>query len=101
MSALNKLMGRGIISPFVHGRVGVGPCHGAIPAGIIRVPSPRRGCGFLSSGEPRRLPLWASHRSKVQVGGCTDCALAATTARAFSVILWRGHEHEGSRSWKS
>jgi hypothetical protein len=36
--------------------------------------------------------LWASHRNKIEVGGCTDCVLAATTAAASSAIL--GHEHE-------
>jgi hypothetical protein len=38
------------------------------------------------------LALWASHRNKIEVGGCTDCVLAATTAAASSAIL--GHEHE-------
>jgi hypothetical protein len=65
----------------------------------------RQARGFLPGRSPerRRLPLWASPRSKIRVGRCTDCALAATTAAAFSVILRREHEHEheGSRSWKS
>jgi hypothetical protein len=36
-----------------------------------------------------RTGLWASHRNKIDVGGCTDCALAATTAAASSAILGR------------
>jgi hypothetical protein len=35
--------------------------------------------------------LWASHRNKIEVGGCTDCVLAATTAAAASAILEREH----------
>jgi hypothetical protein len=34
-----------------------------------------------------RLRLWASHRNKIEVGCCTDCALAATTAAFSSGIL--------------
>ena len=32
-------------------------------------------------------PLWASHCHKIEVGGCPDCVLAATTAAASSAIL--------------
>lgn len=42
------------------------------------------------SGVARRATaaaVWASHCGKIRVGRCTDCALAATTAAAFSVIL--------------
>jgi hypothetical protein len=42
--------------------------------------------------------LWASHRSKIEVGGCTDCVLAATTTAASSAILRFEHERERSRS---
>jgi hypothetical protein len=33
------------------------------------------------------LRLWASHRNKIEVGCCTGCALAATTAASSSAIL--------------
>jgi hypothetical protein len=35
--------------------------------------------------------VWASHRNKIEVGGCTDCVLAATTGAASSAILERDH----------
>jgi hypothetical protein len=31
--------------------------------------------------------VWASYRDEIEVGGCTDCVLAATTAAAVSAIL--------------
>src|SRR3954452_18067697 len=34
--------------------------------------------------------LWASHCNKIEVGGCTDCVLAATTSAA----AWAIHERE-------
>jgi hypothetical protein len=33
--------------------------------------------------------LWASHRTEIQVGGCTACVLAATTTATVSAILGR------------
>jgi predicted component of type VI protein secretion system len=31
--------------------------------------------------------VWASYRNEIEVGGCTDCVLAATTSAACSAIL--------------
>lgn len=35
--------------------------------------------------------MWASHCNKIEVGGCVDCVLAATTGAASSAILERDH----------
>jgi hypothetical protein len=35
--------------------------------------------------------VWASHRNKIEVGGCMDCVLAATTGAAASGILEGDH----------
>ena len=58
---------------------------------------PARGCPYLDERarrdlvpQPpghRPLPLWAGHRSKIEVGSCTVCALAGTTATTSSAIL--------------
>jgi hypothetical protein len=44
-----------------------------------------------AKGGSLAVRLWASHRNKIEVGGCTDCALAAMTAAASSAILEREH----------
>jgi hypothetical protein len=41
-----------------------------------------------------RLGLWASHDTKIEVGGSIDCVLAATTALASSAILGE-HKRKG------
>jgi len=42
-----------------------------------------------------RLRLWASHRNKIDAGGCTSYVLAATTAAASLAIL--GCEHTNAK----
>jgi hypothetical protein len=50
-----------------------------------------RGVPQTGKGGSPTVRLWASHYNKFDVGGCTDCALAATTAAACSAILEREH----------
>jgi len=40
-----------------------------------------------AGGRQSAARLWASHRDEIEVGGCTGCVLAATTAAASSAIL--------------
>src|SRR3954470_20008848 len=53
-------------------------------------PAMNRGV-FTGVPDAMSRPVWASYRNEMEVGGCTDCVLAVTTAAAVSAILEREH----------
>ena len=57
--------------------------------GVTPVPSSR--LSFLGTADVIARRMWASYCNQIEVGGCTDCVLAATTAAAVSAILEREH----------
>src|SRR4051812_50068195 len=52
-------------------------------------PAMNRGV-FTGVPDAMSRPVWASYRNEMEVGGCTDCVLAGTTAAAVSAVLERG-----------
>ena len=64
---------------------------GWVPSGRARLEAgDERRAGFHRDSGRDSAPR-VSYRIEIEVGGCTDCVLAATTAAAVSAILEREH----------
>src|SRR4051812_28538877 len=57
----------------------------------LRIGRRGRSCCSPPAGRRAGARLWASHCNKIEVGCCTGCALAVTTAGSSSAILEREH----------